>query len=191
MFVADDTSPCVRRVRACVVCRSRFVSRREERTKSASTWPMPGIRCSATRCTSPAAFLDHAPSYLRSFVTLCEFILCSSLAFILRLPLHTRSAQTEEDHEERYRRELQQGENNEGDDHDSHKSEDGAQEVEDDINGVPGDLGYFLHSWKLVFAHPTATSSNRSAAEQRIRIVCPPPPAFRAAWGQQWPLPSQ
>lgn len=92
---------------------------------------------------------------------------------------------TEEDHEERYRRELQQGEKNEGDG-DSHKSEDGAQEVEDDTNGVPGDLGYFLHSWKLVFAHPTASNG----AAERIRIVCPPPPAFRAAWGQQ-PLPSR
>jgi hypothetical protein len=111
----------------------------------------------------------------------------SSLSLSLR-------SQTEGDHEERYRRELQQQEATTPATTDTERAEDG--QADDQTNGVPGDLGYFLHSWKLVFSAPPAAvaaaqSAGASAGSdiERIRIVCPPPAAFQAALGLE-PFPS-
>ena len=35
---------------------------------------------------------------------------------------------------------------------------------------LPGDGGYFLHSWKIGFPHPTSDSY--------LQITCPPPTSF-------------
>jgi 23S rRNA pseudouridine1911/1915/1917 synthase len=39
---------------------------------------------------------------------------------------------------------------------------------------LPGDCGYFLHSWKVKIPHPDGTKS--------VDITCPPPPAFDATF---------
>ncbi len=41
-------------------------------------------------------------------------------------------------------------------------------------SGLPGDCGYYLHSWKLVFPHPTEL--NRT-----IKVISPPPPQLQSA----------
>ena len=37
--------------------------------------------------------------------------------------------------------------------------------------GLPGDLGYRLHSWRLAFDHPIS--------RRRVELECPPPPVLR------------
>jgi 23S rRNA pseudouridine1911/1915/1917 synthase len=34
-------------------------------------------------------------------------------------------------------------------------------------NAVPGDLGYWLHSWRLIFRHPET--------KEKLTLICPPP----------------
>ncbi len=40
----------------------------------------------------------------------------------------------------------------------------------DEISARPGDVGYFLHSWKIRFPHP--------AGGEDVEVVCPPPPVL-------------
>ena len=40
----------------------------------------------------------------------------------------------------------------------------------DEIAARPGDVGYFLHSWKIRFPHP--------AGGEDVEVVCPPPPVL-------------
>jgi 23S rRNA pseudouridine1911/1915/1917 synthase len=43
----------------------------------------------------------------------------------------------------------------------------GIPRLEDEKQPVPGDCGYYLHAWRLAFAHPRT--------EQEMSFVCPPP----------------
>lgn len=45
---------------------------------------------------------------------------------------------------------------------------------------LPGDCGYFLHSWKVKFLHPID--------KRPIEIVCEPPPEFKAVLPESCPL---
>lgn len=92
---------------------------------------------------------------------------------------------TEGQHEERYKKELQGflwGEEESSERLVRHLEEPNqATQEENNRSGVPGDLGYFLHSWKFVFNH-------LQVPNKRMRITCPPPPSFQAVWGKPFPL---
>jgi 23S rRNA pseudouridine1911/1915/1917 synthase len=42
-----------------------------------------------------------------------------------------------------------------------------------EISARPGEVGYFLHSWKIRFPHP--------ARGEDVEVVCPPPPVLDPA----------
>jgi 23S rRNA pseudouridine1911/1915/1917 synthase len=42
-----------------------------------------------------------------------------------------------------------------------------ADAIDDEWAATPGDSGYFLHSWKIRFPHPTR--------DEDVEVVCPPP----------------
>jgi 23S rRNA pseudouridine1911/1915/1917 synthase len=43
-----------------------------------------------------------------------------------------------------------------------------ADAIDDEYAALPGETGYFLHSWKIRFPHP--------ARGEDVEVVCPPPP---------------
>ena len=50
-----------------------------------------------------------------------------------------------------------------------------ADGADDDAAATPGDSGYFLHSWKVRFPHPSRGED--------VEVVCPPPPVLDPGFG--------
>jgi len=156
--------------------RLRCASRLGGHIRSVSTWPLLVIPFWATRSMSLVGSHEARPLYFCFPCCWCR----SSLGLI-----EHHSTKTEGQHEERYKKELQGflwGEEESSERLVRHLEEPNqATQEENNRSGVPGDLGYFLHSWKFVFNH-------LQVPNKRMRITCPPPPSFQAVWGKPFPL---